>query len=83
MEFGGVGNMPDCFLLLLAGRERAATVAKVSRPVVQKLVSRGWGMSTEAVMPARAMAMLEVFWVTGAMSGFLSRSGCFSVEHGG
>lgn len=65
MELGGVGNMPDCFLV---GRDLAATVAKLSRPV-QKLPSRGVGKSTDAVMPAKAMAMLEVFWMIGAMSG--------------
>ncbi len=56
MEFGGVGSPAGC---LPDGRDRAATAAKVSRPD-QKVVSYGFGMSTEAVMPAKAMVMLEV-----------------------
>ncbi len=71
MEFGGVGKPAGC---LWDGRDLAATAAKVSRPD-QKVVSYGFGMSTEAVMPAKAMAILEVFLLlTEAMVGLLGVS---------
>lgn len=56
MEFGGVGSPAGCGFI---GRDLAATAAKLSLPV-QKEFLRDVGMSTEVVMPARAMAMLEV-----------------------
>lgn len=59
MEFGGVGKPAGC---LLDGRDFAATAAKLSLPA-QKVVLYGFGMSTEAVIPAKAIAMLEVLLV--------------------
>ena len=73
MELGGVGSPAGCGFV---GRDLAATAAKLSLPV-QKALLRDLGMSTEVVMPARAMAMLEWCWwlllivllvVTGAIS---------------
>ena len=64
MELGGVGRPALCFL---TGKDLAATVAKVSLPA-QKL-SRGLGMSTDSVIPAKAKAMLElVLLLVGAIS---------------
>lgn len=64
MELGGVGRPALCFL---TGKDLAATVAKVSLPA-QKL-SRGLGMVTDSVIPAKAKAMLElVLGLVGAMS---------------
>ena len=74
MEFGGVGSPAGC---LLDGRDLAATAAKVSRPD-QKVVSYGLGMSTEAVMPAKAMAMLEVFLLF--MGAIVNLVGCFGAR---
>ena len=79
MELGGVGSIPDCFLV---GSDLAATVAKLSLPV-QKPPSRGLGISTEAVMPAKAMAMLDVLLVTGAISVIYGVVNVFSVERSG
>jgi len=77
MEFGGVGNPAGC---LFDGRDLAATAAKVSRPD-QSVVTHGFEMSTEAVMPAKAIAMLEVFLLlTRAMVDLV---GCFCAgSHG-
>lgn len=50
MELGGVGNMAGC-----PGRAK-------SRPPGVK-PERGLGISTEAVLPARAIAMLEVVFM--------------------
>ena len=44
------------------GRDLAATAAKLSLPV-QKVLVEGLGISTEAVIPARAMAMLELLFL--------------------
>lgn len=55
MELGGVGSMPIC-----PEREEAAAKLSLEAPL------RGLGMSTEAVLPARAIPMLEVA-VWGAM----------------
>lgn len=56
MELGGVGKAEAC---LLEGAGLAATAAKVFLPA-QKLASRGFGMLTESVLPAKATAMLEL-----------------------
>jgi hypothetical protein len=51
---------------LHAGRDLAATAAKLSFPA-QRAACRDFGISTEAVRPARAIAILEV-WFAEAMS---------------
>jgi len=63
MEFGGVGRPP---VGLRAGRDLAATAAKLSLPAQKS--SRGFGMSTDSVIPANAKAMLELRGLVGAMS---------------
>lgn len=63
MELGGVGSSMGWFL---DGGALAVTAAKVSLPA-QNPVSRGFGMSTEAVIPAKAVPMVEVVLTIGAM----------------
>lgn len=55
MELGGVGRPPWWWPVDLG---LAATVAKLSLPA-QKADSRGFGMSTKWVLPAKARAMLD------------------------
>ena len=57
MEFGGVGSMPERFLEALAG-----TAVKLSRPLA---ASRGFGISTDADLPVRAIPRAEI--VVGAI----------------
>lgn len=69
MELGGVGRglvVVLGFPCFEVGRDLAATAAKLSLPLKRSL-PRGLGISTEAVRPAKAMAMLEVALVVGAM----------------
>lgn len=66
MELGGVGSSAGCFL---AGSDLAATAAKLSRPA-QKLAFSCFGMFTEAVVPATAMATMEVLLSVGAICAF-------------
>ena len=74
MELGGVGRPALCFL---TGKDLAATAAKVSLPA-QKL-SRGLGMLTDSVIPAKAKAMLElVLLLVGAISLIGLGGGCIS-----
>lgn len=75
MELGGVGSILGC--LLLVGRDLAATAAKLSLPLM-KAPPRGLGMSTEAVLPANAIAMLEAL-ITEAI-WFIEALSCFSVS---
>lgn len=56
MELGGVGNMPECFF------EEAGAAMKLSRPMI---ASRGFGMSTDADLPLRAIPRADT--VAGAM----------------
>lgn len=56
MELGGVGKAEGC---LPEETGLATTAAKVFLPV-QKVASRGFGMLTDSVLPAKAKAMLEV-----------------------
>ena len=56
MELGGVGKAEAC---LPEGAGLAATAAKLFLPA-QKLASRGFGMLTESVLPAKAKEMLEL-----------------------
>lgn len=63
MELGGVGSSIGC---ILDGAALAVTAAKVSLPV-QNPVSRGFGISTEAVIPANAVPAVEVVLTIGAM----------------
>lgn len=63
MELGGVGSSIGCFL---DGGALAVTAAKVSLPA-QNPVPRDFGMSTEAVIPAKALPMAEAGLMTGAM----------------
>ena len=75
MELGGVGSPAGCGL---SERDLAATAAKLSLPV-QKALLWGLGMSTEAVIPAKAIAILElVFLTTGAIC--TERSGRVSLD---
>ena len=75
MEFGGVGSPARW---PLAGMGMAATGSRPSLSI-QISVLRGFGMPTEAVMPARAMAMLEgEFLVLGAICSDSCLEGCFS-----
>ena len=74
MELGGVGKAAGCGWL---GRDLAATAAKLSLPV-QKVLADGLGMSTEAVMPARAMAMLELLFLDERAIVTDGTSFCFS-----
>lgn len=61
MEFGGVGSPPVGFRV---GRDLAATAAKLSLPAQKS--SRGFGILTDSVIPAKAM--LELAALVGAMS---------------
>lgn len=63
MELGGVGRSIGCFL---DGGALAVTVAKVSLPA-QNPASRGFGMSTEAVVPAKAVPTVEAVLMVGAI----------------
>ena len=63
MELGGVGRPLVGFL---TGRDLAATAAKLSLPAQKS--PRGLGMSTDSVIPAKAIAMLELVMLVGAMS---------------
>ena len=63
MELGGVGRPPVGFR---AGRNLAATAAKLSLPAQKS--SRGFGISTDSVIPAKAKEMLELVALVGAMS---------------
>ena len=58
MELGGVGR--PAWWWPLVGADRAATAAKLSLPIQKLVLLFGLGMSTASVMPARAIAMLEV-----------------------
>lgn len=64
MELGGVGNMPECFW------EPAGATVKLSRP----RASRGFGMSTDADLPLRAIPRADT--VAGAMLLFRWEGSC-------
>ena len=64
MELGGVGRPADVFLV---GRDFAATAAKLSFPTQKS--SRGLGILTDSVLPAKAKPRAELVLVlVGAMS---------------
>ena len=65
MELGGVGKAEAC---LLEGADRAATAAKLFLPA-QKLASRGFGMLTKSVLPAKAKEMLELLLAEAIFQG--------------
>lgn len=68
MEFGGVGSgLLFMTPFLLVGTDLPATAAKLSLPA-KLSPPRGFGISIEAVRPAKAIAMLDVaVLLTGAM----------------
>ena len=63
MELGGVGSSIG---RILDGSALAVTAAKVSLPT-QNPVTRGFGMSTEAVVPVNGVWTVEVELTIGAM----------------
>ena len=77
MEFGGVGK-PGWEVMV--GGDLAATAAKLSLPV-QKEWLEGFGMSTEAVIPFKAMPMLEMLVLLLIAIVWIARIDCFSVRH--
>lgn len=63
----GVGRVGRPAVAFLVGRDLAATAAKVSFPAQKS--SRGLGISTDSVLPAKFQDMLEfVLVLVGAMS---------------